>query len=951
MPWSAGIAARLTASRFGGRACDGCGRKRYGQSGTYFGVASNLEVEATLLGADGYPLEDPMVTVGDEVHFLYRVINTGNRFLKDLEVAGAVPVLNGPCNVGDLNCDGLLDPGEVWKYESSDTASPGEHMDSVAVAASAVTIPEGVQATGAIYYFGEYRDLIVTQSGDSGIGSLRYVMEDALSRPDGGNITFAIPETDPSFTPLPYPPAPYPGYFVIQPQSALPALDGAVGIWIDGLQGNQESDAGVLAPQIILDGSLAGDANGLEIVSDNNGIVGLGIQNFQGHGIHLLGSGNTITQNYIGVDVLGSDAGNKGDGIWIEAGSENIIGGFEEDPQNVIAYNGGNGVSVESGTGNVIAANEFFQNFAMAIDLGKDGLTINDVDPGLIDTDSGANEQQNTPVITRIEIIGDVVEIDYSVPTTAQAVQESLRVEFFLADASRREGKEFLGTDEYTYEDFLQGGKTLQGTIGELPTQILPVVATTISAQGNTSEFSAPRGITFIGREADSRQQEVADDVTGGIHNHLEKWLKDPSQLPESNLSLPMESLVVQDPVIDKICVGRGVFSGDASVCAIDVGGSDDPLVAIGFGEAVDEVTLAVNDYCSEKILDLADSLELVPGQIIACIWFDPINFSVSIGGNEVSYDYDNNPSAIVGSIPGASLVVTPAGQSTPGGVQAIMFAGNPASINVQMTTTNSGELMRGGVNIYTVSAGSNGPTVQPTIRTAFQGYLPRDTIVMSFDPSQPSFVRAGVAANSLSVASLPAAARAVGGGAGGGLPIGIAGNFASPDLFAFAFLSPTALADSALDISGSIAEGEDQEGEVDGLEEEMLEQLGEDDLDARDEDEEDVSGEDRDGLDAGEFKEEEDLPDDEEELDEAISVLFNLIGESLASDSGHVDVLKILEDDRNEPQQTEESAASLRHQSWETEATEFLAKSMDRLNPESSARVESAGKGRFLGT
>ena len=465
-----------------------------------------------------------------------------------------------------------------------------------------------------------------------------------------------------------------------------------------------------------------------------------------------------------------------------------------------------------------------------------------------------------------------------------------------------------------------------------------------------------PQNNYFADLTTSAEQQEVADSVAGGILAQLEALLSNQNPAPPELAPVPQPaptwSGTVTNPIIDSFDIGWGVTPADTTDCAIDLSGSDDdPLVAIGFGEAVDEVTLAVNDYCSEKILDLADSLELVSGQIIACIWFDPINFSVSIGGNEVSYDYDNNPSAIVGSIPGASLVVTPAGQSTPGGVQVIMFAGNPASINVQMTTTNSGELMRGGVNIYTVSAGSNGPTVQPTIRTAFQGYLQRDTIVMSFDPSQPSFVRAGVAAGSVSVASLPAAARAVGGGAGGGLPIGIAGNFASPDLFAFAFLSPTALADSALDISGSTAVSEDQEGEVDGLEEEMLEQLGGDDLDARDEDEEDVSGEDRDGLDAGEFEEEEDLPDDEEELDEAISVLFNLIGESLASDSGHVDVLKILEDDRNEPQQTEESAASPRHQPWETEATEFLAKSMDRLNPESSARVEPTGQSRFFGT
>jgi hypothetical protein len=164
--------------------------------------------------------------------------------------------------------------------------------------------------------------------------------------------------------------------------------------------------------------------------------------------------------------------------------------------------------------------------------------------------------------------------------------------------------------------------------------------------------------------------------------------------------------------------------------------------------------------------------------------------------------------------------------------------------------------------------------------------------------------------------------------------------------------LDPTSLANSSLDISGSTAVSEDQEGEVDGMVE-MLEQLGGDDFDTdtADDDEDDVSGEDRDGLDAGEFETEEDDLPNEEQLDEAISVLFNLIGESLASDSGHVDVPEILEDDRNEPQQKEESTASLRHQPWEKEATEFLAKSMDRLNPESLARVEPAGQSRFFGT
>ena len=920
-------------------------------SSTYFGVAPNVALEAYLLDEDGNPLEDLVVSVGEEVHFLYRVINTGNIHLDALELAGASSVLDGPCNVGDLDCDGLLDTDEVWKYESRGTAILGEQSNAVVVTASAETSSQIVQSTVESTYIGEYRDLVVTHSGDSGVGSLRYVIEDALSRPHGGNITFAIPETDPSF-------ADASSSFVIQPLSPLPTLDGPSGIWIDGLQGGQDFDAGVFAPQIIIDGSLAGEASGLELFSDNNGVRGIGIQNFQGAGIHINGSGNTVARNYIGVDAQGDDAGNRDDGIWIEAGSNNMVGALEEDPQNVIAYNGGNGISVTAGTGNVIAANEFFDNFAMSIDLGNDGLTSNDVAVGLVDADVGANDRLNTPVITRIEVVGNLVEVDYSVPTNADALQEPLRIEFFLADESRREGEVFLGTDEYTHEDFLQGGKTLQVELEDLPSRVIPVVATATSFEGNTSEFSAPRGVSFVGRTVESQVLEIADDVTGGIQNALEQWIADPSDVPIWDLAPPTEEIVFDDPVIDAIFIGRGAVAGDASDHAIDLGNSDDPLIAVGFGQSVDNVTMAVNNYCTEQFVAMCDSLELVVGQMVACIWFDPINFSVSIGGNEVSYDYDTNPSAIVGSIPGASLVVTPSSQSTPGGVQAIMFAGDSSNINIQMSTTNSGALMRGGVNVYTVGSGSGGPTIQPTIRSAFQGYLPSDTIAMSFDPSQPSFASSGMSGaigqafmNSRGASSdSQVSGRSGGGGGGGGgggvMPLSIGGDFARPGLFAIAALDPAGLINSNLDISGSIA-GEDQEGEVNALGNE-LDQLEDDDITARDDEEESVPAEEEDNLDTDEFDGEgEVLPEDEEELDEAISVIFDLIGESLASDSGHIDVIEILESDSRSSDHNQIPDVPVHDQVWKT--SDFSVISIDEARAMTVARAEPVGEGKVL--
>ena len=448
-------------------------------------------------------------------------------------------------------------------------------------------------------------------------------------------------------------------------------------------------------------------------------------------------------------------------------------------------------------------------------------------------------------------------------------------------------------------------------------------------------------------------QQDVADSVANGILARLEALLSNQNPVPpELSPVLPSELTwagTVTNPLIDSFEIGRGVTAADATDCAIDVEGSDDPLVAIGFGEAVDDVTLAVNHYCSQQVLDLANSLELLPGQIVASIWFDPINFSVSIGGNEVSYDYDNNPSAIVGYIPGASLVVTSAGQFTPGGVQSIMFAGDASSIDIQMSTTNSGELMRGGVNIYTVTAGSNGLMLQPTISTAFQGYLPRDTIAMSFDPSQPSFASSGMSGAMVQAfmdSHGSSAASQVSTGGGGIMPLSIGGDFAAPDFFAIASLDPAGLTHSGVDISGGIGET-DQEGEVDALGN-QIDQLGEDDFDVWNDEEEEVPAEEEDNLEADEFDGEGDaLPGEEEELEEAISVLFNIIGESLASDSGHVDVIEILETDSGSSDQSHMHDAPALHQVWET--SEFSTRSIDEAEATAMVRMEPMTQGKVV--
>ena len=865
-------------------------------TGSYFGATVDWVLVSQWDGVDDQQFSS--FIVGESFHLAFYLENVGNVELTNVEMQGAVPVLSGQAVDGDFDGDGQIDPGEVWKYESFGTVALGAHTQIATAAAASTRLGAPLVSSLETSYFGQYRSLAVTHTGDEGLGSLRYAIEDAASRPEGGQIYFDLSEDDPNFVDIDnhLPGGDTAGdIFLFQPLSALPSLDGSGSIEILG--------SGPIP--IVIDGSLAGSSHGLEIFSDGNLVRDLTIQNFEISGIHVLGSENTIAGNRIGINTLDGEAGNGGDGIWIENGSQNLIGGEDEDgvDQNIIAYNAGNGVGVQAGTANRISTNAFYENVGMGIDLGRDGFTPNDVQGDSLDADSGANNLINKPVITRIEIIGQTVEVDYQVPVNSAEMEGPLRIEFFRTDASRREGAEFLGTDTYTAEDVHAGGKTLVVEIDEFPDPNVRIVATATSALGNTSEFSAPSGIRFTGRSDEATQQDVVDNVADGILAKLESLLSGPTPVPTPAPgqpiiipSLAVHDFVVDDPVIEQILIGRNVFAEDETDCALNVGSGADPLLMIGFGEAVDDVTMAVNDYCVEQVYDLADSFSLTAGQMVAVIWFDPINFTVSIGDNQVSYDYDNNPTELAGSIPGASLVVTSASATTPGGVQGIMFAGDASTINVQMSTTSSGELMRGGVNIYTVGTGAGGTTIQPSIRTVFQGHLPGESVMMAFDPSAAPklLVGGGAGSTSQSMAGISSPGTS-GGGAGGGIPMSIPGIFSGANGFELAFLDPASMANAGLDISGSSSEAGEDESDIENLENQVQEEYGSE-TDGREEEDEDTDLDGREERDE-DFDEFEDAPpvEDEEEIEESISAIFDLLGGALASQSGRIDVMEIL--------------------------------------------------------
>jgi hypothetical protein len=225
------------------------------------------------------------------------------------------------------------------------------------------------------------------------------------------------------------------------------------------------------------------EGSGFSVVGDGNQIIGSYIFANEGHGIEITGSGNIIQGNSIGTDDLGGfGLGNLGHGIYLNGAIGTLIGGDEYEG-NVITANEGDGVSVVDGegssSGNSILSNSIWDNGGLGIDLGDDGVTVNDLPT---DADTGPNGLQNFPMLSQYGM-GFLVEL-YSTPSTPFVFQ------FFHSDSpdpsgfgeGQSGGGDFVWyTDSTGYASFLiqsvEVGKWLTATATNLNT-------------GDTSEFS-----------------------------------------------------------------------------------------------------------------------------------------------------------------------------------------------------------------------------------------------------------------------------------------------------------------------------------------------------------------------------------------------------------------------------------------------------------------------------
>lgn len=207
--------------------------------------------------------------------------------------------------------------------------------------------------------------LVVTTVGDSGPGSLRDAILEANQTPAHDVIEFNLPGDGP---------------FTISPLSPLPRITAP--LTIDGA--TQPGFAG--QPVIELEGSGAGNANGLHIAAPNCTVRGLVINRFGGAAgnaaaIFIDSRGtNVIEGNFIGTDITGTGTfGSRQNGILISNSAGNRIGGTNAAARNVISGNGLNGVSIFfNSVRNTIQGNLIGTDVTGAAPLGNggNGITI-----------------------------------------------------------------------------------------------------------------------------------------------------------------------------------------------------------------------------------------------------------------------------------------------------------------------------------------------------------------------------------------------------------------------------------------------------------------------------------------------------------------------------------------------------------------------------------------------
>ena len=256
------------------------------------------------------------------------------------------------------------------------------------------------------------------------------------------------------------------------------------------------------------------NGNGIAVQGNKLGVGADGLSQITSGNIEPLihvGGGSTFSNLLIGGNAPGQGnviAFGGNNGIQLEmAGNAQIIG-------NTIRNNTSSGVNLQGTTTAAIISNRIFANGLIGIDLGENGVTLNDAGDG----DSGPNDLLNFPEIDRA-IVNGANQLGYNFTLDAPAAASGYRIEFFANSAAdpsgHGEGERYLGA-----VDIIHGGgaQSYTGTLTTLePVAIGDVISATTTrrtaggAWDITSEFSATATADGVAQLAVTITSEVFD--------------------------------------------------------------------------------------------------------------------------------------------------------------------------------------------------------------------------------------------------------------------------------------------------------------------------------------------------------------------------------------------------------------------------------------------------------
>jgi hypothetical protein len=208
----------------------------------------------------------------------------------------------------------------------------------------------------------------VTNTADSGAGSLRQAILDANANAGADTIAFNIPGSGPFvITPLP------PG---------LPAMTGST--TVDGT-----TQPGYAGAPIVEIANFSGA--GLKLQGGSSTVRGIVVRGMN-TGISVESSGNHVEGCYVGTDVTGTVAAANGTGVSIQAGANgNTIGGSSAAQRNVISGNA-TGIALVNNSGNVVQGNFIGTTADGTAALGNSEGILATLTTNLVVGGSGAGE-------------------------------------------------------------------------------------------------------------------------------------------------------------------------------------------------------------------------------------------------------------------------------------------------------------------------------------------------------------------------------------------------------------------------------------------------------------------------------------------------------------------------------------------------------------------------------